>query len=384
VSDVRPEDFVAPSLDRWVDPGSIEDEVGRPVELQLLAHNPLNAVTGGIWRARGPRGSVVVKVVTDGRTHAGPAWWAASREDRHWNSWRREVLAYREHLAACFEPDGVGAPALRRSDATADGTVVLWLEDVAGRSGADLTVDDLVDLARALGRAQGRLARDADWDRPWLSQHFLRKYSGSKPVDDAVLADDDLWAHPRVARHLGPLRAGVVALRRRWPLLVSLAEQVPRTLCHLDLWPPNVVRRADGRFALLDWAFCGSGALGEDVSNLVPDSVFDLLFPADVVEELAQRAELAYLDGVRDGGWSGDERLIRLGIRAPAAKYHWLAARLLEDPDSEMRVAYGGRAVPADELFAARAAGLRVLCRWADEAVALATELGLEVPDADA
>jgi hypothetical protein len=164
---------------------------------------------------------------------------------------------------------------------------------------------------------------------------------------------------------------------------VSLAERAPRTLCHLDLWPPNVVRRADGRFALIDWAFCGSGALGEDVSNLVPDSVFDLVQPAHVVERLAAACEHAYVDGVRESGWSGDERWIRLGIRAPAAKYHWLAARLIADPDTDPRVAYGGRVVPADELFAARAAGLRVLCRWADEAVALAVELGVGVRDPD-
>jgi hypothetical protein len=381
VSDVRAEDFRPPSLDTWVARERVEVEVGTPFDLTLLAHNPLNAVTGGIWRARGPLGSVVIKVVTDGRAHEGPAWWAASREDRHWNSWRREVLAYRERIAASFEPDGVAAPELRGADDATDGTVVLWLEDVHGRSGADLTVDDLVDLAGALGRAQGRLALAGDWDRPWLSRGFLREYSASKPVHDAVLEDERRWAHPRVERHLGALRASLVALRRRRPLLVTLAERVPRTLCHLDLWPPNVVRRPDGRFALLDWAFCGSGALGEDVSNLVPDSVFDLLLPAHAVEELALRSESAYVHGVRAAGWPGDERWIRLGIRAPAAKYHWLAARLLADPDTDPRVAYGGRVAPADELFAARAAGLRVLCRWADEAVSLAAELGIDVND---
>jgi hypothetical protein len=381
VSDVRPGDFEPPSIEEWVDDAALVAFVGAPARPQLLAHNPLNAVTGGIWRVAGPIGSIIVKVVTDGRHHDGPSWWAASREDRHWNSWRREVLAYREHLAAAFAPDGVAAPALIASDDARDGAVVLWLEDVHGRTGGDLRVLDLVDLAHALGRAQGRLAVQGGWDRPWLSRHYLREYSASKPVDDALLADDDVWRQPRVARHLGPLRAGIVSLRENRERLVALAEACPQTLCHLDLWPPNTVRREDGRFALLDWAFSGSGALGEDIANLVPDSVFDLFLPAGRVEMLATAAEDAYLAGVRLGGWEGDERWIRLGIRAAAVKYHWLAERLLVDVDLDTRVAYGGRVVPADELYAARAAGLRVLCRWAEEALSLGAELGVVLPE---
>jgi hypothetical protein len=158
--------------------------------------------------------------------------------------------------------------------------------------------------------------------------------------------------------------------------LFALAAACPRTLCHLDVWPANLLRRPDGGFVLVDWAFCGDGALGEDVANLIPDAVFDLLYPVEALDEIAARVEAAYLAGLRAGGWDGDERWVALGIRAAAAKYHWLVERLLRDPDAEAQV-YGGRIVPADDLYAARAAGLALLCRWADEARALAADLGL-------
>lgn len=369
MSDLPAGDFPERRLDAWLDPASLSPLVGEPERVELLTHNPLNAVTGGIWRVVGPRDSVIVKVITDGRRHDGPDWWAASRVDHHWNSWRREVLVYRTGLPSLYEPDGLGAPELRASHDLDDGTAVLVLEDVAGRTGSALTVDDLVDLAGALGRAQGRLAARGDWDRPFLSRSFLREYSRSKPVDDELLASDAAWSHPRVAAHLAPLREPLTRLRAQWSDLVAIAEAAPSTLCHLDVWPANVVRRADGRFALLDWAFCGRGALGEDVANLVPDSVFDLLVPATAVDELAARAEAAYLAGVRDGGWRGHDDAVRLGLRAAAVKYHWLAARLLADPDAPVRYVYGGRAVDADDYYAARAAGLRVLCHWAEDAL---------------
>ena len=55
------------------------------------------------------------------------------------------------------------------------------------------------------------------------------------------------------------------------------------------MWPNNLIRRPSGEVVLLDWAFTGDGALGEDVGNLIPDSVLDLLFPHDALDELDAR-----------------------------------------------------------------------------------------------
>jgi hypothetical protein len=105
--------------------------------------------------------------------------------------------------------------------------------------------------------------------------------------------------------------------------------------------------------------------------------VFDLMRPAEELDELADAVEEAYVDGVGASGWDGDERWIRLGIRAAGVKYHWLVGHLLRDAGETTATAYGGRHVDRDELYAARAAGLRLVCRWAAEAEALAYVLGL-------
>ena len=84
-----------------------------------LVHNPLNGVTGGVWRREG----VVHKVLT--RRRDAPAHWAASLDPRHWNYWEREALVYTTGLP---ERLGLGAPAFLGAGSTPDGEVELCLE----------------------------------------------------------------------------------------------------------------------------------------------------------------------------------------------------------------------------------------------------------------
>ena len=370
----------APTLRDWVSDEQAAAVFGRPPQsAEVLTHNPMNAVTGGIWRVTAGDATAVCKVVADGAGADSPEHWEASHELRHFNYWRREIEAYAADLAAEFRPHGVDAPRLLHLDDPGQGAAVLWLEDVEGYGATDWDLGEFAAFAGALGQAQGRLAAAGDWDRPWLSRDFLRTYADSKPLDERRLADDSAWAQPRILQHLGDLREPLERLHHDRARFYDLAAACPRTLCHLDVWPANLMRRlVDDTFVLLDWSFCGDGALGEDVANLIPDSVFDLMRPVDELEALAEQVEEAYIEGVAAGGWDGDERWIRLGIRTAAVKYHWLVGGLLRDAaDDGGATAYGGQHVDRDELYTARAEGLRLLCRWADEADALAFVLGV-------
>lgn len=331
-----------------------------------LDHNPANGVTGGLWRS----GGAVHKLLTC-RPDA-PAHWAASADQRHWNYWRREALV---HESALPRRLGLGAPHVLAIDERADG-IELVFEDVEGRHGAQLGVADLAAAAEDLGRAQGGpgLVGGPDFigDEPWLSRGFVAAYSGSRPADWALLYDDGAWAQPLMARHFDAgLRAGLVRLHERRDELLAVLGGLPRVIAHLDVWPNNLVRRADGQVVFLDWAFTGYGALGEDISNLVPDSVFDLLLPHECLEELAAAVEHAYLAGLQVAGWHGDEALVGLGLRAAAVKYDWLVVLLLEEAGRDGHLGYGrAETVDSDARYAARAAGLRLCARWADEALA--------------
>ena len=330
-----------------------------------LPHNRASGVTQDLFRERRGDRSVVVKRIGR-RTEGVPRHWLPSEDPRHWNYWQREVLVYAEGLPERLR---LGAPDVVAIDRRDDGSVDVVLEDVEGRGAAELTLDDLAATAAALGRSQGHPVPRADDD--WLSRGFLRAYTTAKPYDRSLLYDDGAWADPLVATHFAGLRDRLVELHEQRDWYFGVIERAEPTVCHLDCWMNNVLRRPDGRVAFVDWAFVGEGARGEDPSNLVIDSVMDLLWPIDRLRDLDTAVYEAYLDGLREAGWEGDERRIRLQMCASAVKYEWLAPLMLAQTQQTHHLAYG-QETDADTLFAARGAGLRLVTDYAAEARALA------------
>jgi hypothetical protein len=84
--------------------------------------------------------------------------------------------------------------------------------------------------------------------------------------------------------------------------------------------------------------------LGEDVGNLVTDAVLDHLVGADDMVGLADTVLAAAVTGLRDGGWHGDEALVRLGMYAVAVKYDWLTPWMLAVATADRQLAYGDQA----------------------------------------
>jgi hypothetical protein len=298
------------------------------VAVEPLRHARGNAAVGGIWRVRGTAGSSVLKLATPPAPKTASAVWPTSDEPAHWNYWRRETLAYSGGLTATVYRDAITAPALLEANPRADGGVDLWLADVSGAGGFDWPVPRLARFAYELGAGQARWAGRVP-DTPWLSRRWLAQYLAEGP-SRFVRVDAADWDDPSAAaawpaavrRQLRRLWAG----RRR---VLAAAEAAERTLCHLDVWPANLIDHA-GTSVLLDWAFTGDGAVGEDVANLIVDSCADGLMDVALLPDIAESATDRYLEGLRDGGWSGSDDAVRSAIAVcGAAKYSWLGPACL-------------------------------------------------------
>lgn len=330
-----------------------------------LTHNAGNAATGGIWRVHGPSGTAIRKIARPpSETPAGSPHWQTSDVPDHWNYWRREALAYTTGFAAeAYAGTGIVPPELLECVTRPDGALELWLAEATGAHGTSWSTARFRDFARRLGAGQARWAGRVP-ARQWLSRNWLRNYLGHGPAGAVWLRTDADYAHPLAAlwpaRELRALWEGREAVLRR-------AESAPRTLAHLDVWPTNLIADGD-RTVLIDWAFVGEGALGEDVANLIVDSVTDGLIDAALLPEIEDAATEGYLEGLRDGGRPGDPDQVRRAIAAcGAAKYSWFGPAVL---GRMIRGQRGGQfyGAPVDDDVAEleRLRGLvTMLTRWA-------------------
>ena len=358
------------------------ERVGRDPSSFSVEDVPHNRwLTPGIWEVWSADERLILKCLAANRDVAGSTsdahWTIDSDQPRHWNYWAREGLAYLNQVVDAYEPGGVVAPTLVAAWQD-DGDIVLLLAFADGLPGEEWGIGQYAKAATALGRAQGRfLGGEPAPDFPWLSRGFLRDYSSTKPVDWSLLDDDEAWAQPLVRRNFpAELREAASWLHASSERLCGIVEALPRTLCHLDFWTKNLVMRPDGTVVLLDWAFVGDGAIGEDIGNLIPDAAFDHFVPAEALPDLHRAVVASYTEGLMVAGWQDDPRLVELGSCATAAKYDWLTPAMLAIASDERHVRYGGtQEIDPDYKFRERGLALLHNARTARRAISLANDL---------
>lgn len=296
----------------------------RTEQISFAHFNPtsegLYRISGSAHDLRGARPwSLVLKVA-----HAPTGESAmddAGRSPSAWNYWKREVLAFGSGLLDEL-PDGVVAPRCYGVSERDDGSVWLWLEEIAERYGPRWGLPQYALVARQFGQLNGAyLAGRPFPQHAWLSTGLLRAWVASfGPAIDGLAG---ARAHPLVQR--GFPGATADRLARLWAErdhLFAGLDRLPKTLAHLDAHRHNVfVRRAaDGQdqAVAIDWAFVGVESVGVE---LAPFVVWSAVVADDVasLRAIDQVAFSQYLSGLSAAGWLADERAVRFGYVASAA-----------------------------------------------------------------
>ncbi len=393
-----------------------------PVAVEQLVFNPNNSATVTVERLTLEDGSTVVRKVLARDAPVTVDHWAAGANPAHWNYWRREADAYGSRAVGAFEPF-LRAPALVGHVVPTDGIEVLYLEDIPEPSGDAPTIEDLGAAAYQLGRAQAACGgspalEEAGEPRGFTSgsREWLWSYASSRPpgpggyLDATVLSgpagpDAAVWNHPVVIEGFGDARdelrrryGGLLCELPRWRRVLAAC---PRTFCHLDVGPRNVImahpsgagpsgsdRPSDpgnrwGAMApptpvLLDWSFAGLGAVGEDPGQLVAESMLEHYFAAESYGELDSEVWEAYASGLEASGWSHDLRWARLAMCVAALRFVWMPAAMVASVSRSGPTGYAGReGLDLVEVFSRRAAVFQHVLERVDEARSVAGELGL-------
>lgn len=286
-----------------------------------------------------------------------------------WNYQQRELHFYGSGLSKGL--NGLVAPRCVAVMHRKDGTTWLWLEDVD--DGAEAWPLSRYGLAAYhLGRFSGRFASaEALPDYPWLSRRWLRGW-----LEEAAAAIAQLR---RLQNDPGVQRVynDADTILRLWDdrgRRLNILERCPQTLCHLDAHRRNMFagRAAGGeQTVLIDWAFVGVAAVGEDLASLVSATVAFGEVAASDIQALEATVMEGYLEGLLDAGCRIDPDFVRLAyslaasLRLPVGAVRLVLPMLL-DPGHQADVERLHLGTPIDALFDRWATMNRHLVRLGD------------------
>ena len=229
-----------------------------------------------------------------------------AEDQQHFGYWQREALAAQSDLHDNL-PTGMRAPQFLGITRISDTECWLWQEYLP--EDCEWTWDDYREAAYRLGMWQA--SNHAPSKHPWLSQSWCANWVHGPLTSIFGMIDGmDGYNHPLLTAYFAPEE--LAALRCLWAnrqTYLDRLAQLPLTLCHLDAHRGNLSWQG-GDLALLDWAFVGEAALGEELAALIGATLLLDYVPLADADQLEQVAFDGYLAGLQAAGWSGDEALV--------------------------------------------------------------------------
>jgi hypothetical protein len=249
---------------------------------------------------------------------AGDGLEAANADSNAWDYWKREWLIYRSTWLQQL-PGKLRAPRCLGTGESEDGEAWIAMEDLTAADDRPWPLARFGTLAQHVGEFNGRyLTVESRPAEDWLSAGWLRGWTERTEPMIAVLPT--VADHPLISRMYPP--AIIEDLLRLWQergALFEALDALPQTICHQDVFPRNVfvVAGKQGEHSVtVDWAFCGLGPVGQDLTALVGASL--AFFEADhaTADELETRCLRGYLRGLKATGWDGSVEDVEFGYLA--------------------------------------------------------------------
>jgi hypothetical protein len=288
------------------------------------SNNPINV---GVFKVNGQASTqnavvqwtMVLKIIQS-PANVGMAW--LGDDTNHWNYWRREAHVFETDFLVSV-PQVFVVPKCYGVVEKAGKVVWLWLEFI-DNSCEEWSIEHLCGAAYHLGRFNGAYLLGHELPQhQWLSRRVLRQWIHEFDAGQIVPywknADQQMlfWEHAMIQKSIGAPDVNVLYqfLQERIRF-IDIIERLPQTLCHRDCFPTNLMCVGnDEQIALIDWALVGIGTVAEDLFQLMMWIIIhEETFP--LFDAIETKLFAHYLQGLRDGGWQGDEKLVRFAYVA--------------------------------------------------------------------
>ncbi len=288
--------------------------------------------------------------------------------------WKRELQAYQSGQLENL-PGNIAAPQYFDTITFGEKVAGLWLEELVDAVGPHWPLEQYGIVALHLGQFNGTyLVKQELPSWSWLSRGWVRKIisAGSPRLFHLSQSLD----HPLTRRwFIDDDAKGMLRIWEEQSLFLDTLDHLPQTLVHRDAHRDNlfVRRTGDGidQTVLVDWAFTGIGAIGEELAYLVEGTLCFSKVDVAQIHEFDNIVFNNYLEGLAEVGWRGDPRLVRLGYILASVLVYGLGYGLFQFDENLFPWYERAFGRPIDEIMDLFAAQNHFLLELADEAKTL-------------
>jgi len=269
----------------------------------------------GLWVFSGIGGSehhswsVVLKILNRPQEELPP--------DNIWY-WKREFSFVQSDISKSLAGP-VKAPRIYHTEEKSDAAWI-WMEYVKGIGNEHWTSDEYAFVAHQLGLWNGSYLNGISLpSENWFTREPYRSWLEGMDFDKNILSHLN-------QKHLS--KETLAHYEQIWSdreVFFNALEKLPQVFSHFDSQRRNLCIRFNNmgqkELVLLDWAQCGVGAIGAELTWLVGFTVALMEWSPTEIEQLDEITYSNYLRGLRESKWNGDEDLVRLGFTAMFTAY---------------------------------------------------------------
>jgi hypothetical protein len=256
--------------------------------------------------------SMVVKVLTLDQL----SFQSISTDQGSWDYWKREWHVYRSGWLQELPGPLVAPRCLATGELLTETNAELaWIamEDLGAAGHGPWPTGHFREVARHVGMFNGAYlgGRPMPVD-PWLSHDWLRGWTEQ--------AEPLLEVLPTVANNpvagrifTADLIDDLIGLWDQREKLYAALDQLPQTLCHNDVFHRNLFVRGAGhpdQSVVIDWAFCGRGPIGQELSPLVGATQVFMGSQPQHWEDLERECLEGYADGLLEAGFRRPDEVL--------------------------------------------------------------------------